>query len=77
VAVSERIPLYTVIIVRPNDILHVSATEDMQKATEEVRLVKKDATETRGKLLIYINVNVQNCIVCNKRTTDQRRMLAY
>ena len=49
-AVSERIPLYIVVIVRPNDIVHVSATEDMQKMSEELRLANKDAAETQGKL---------------------------
>ena len=49
-AVSERIPLYRVVIVRPNDILHVSATEDVKKMIEELRLAKKHAAETQGKL---------------------------
>jgi len=49
-AVSERIPLYRVLVVRPNDIVHVSDTEDMKKISEELRLAKKDAAETRGKL---------------------------
>ena len=49
-AVSERILLYRVVIVRPNDILPVSATEDMKKMREELRLAKKDAAETKGKL---------------------------
>jgi len=42
--------LYRVLIFRPNDKVYVSATEDMKKIVDELKLVNDGAAKARGNL---------------------------
>ena len=52
-AISKRKPLYGILIVQHNDMLHVSATENMKTLFDELNLAKDVAAKTQGKLCIF------------------------